>query len=755
MIRTASKQIPVTVQIDQEKSLKAKRNISKGLKINISQKIISSRNTPLMSPIKPKPAPLTERQISEKRIKPDVRISTNSGYSFFNSVVDTSKTSSRRVLTEFSLRHIDKLNHEIVQFGIEDARKFEVEDNNPIKKKEEGEDESRLGSWRTYEKALILSDGGKQVIKVSSKTMLNVRVATTGKLLPAMFQITKAEPDTEIYVSFNRNPSSIQYDIKAEGHRVFIPQQYQKEIDNRSYGIRILVLFHHTTVSQTFFSFAPTKTKPVVIPEIERIDLNDYKEYLNISLHKKTRSKLPSGIAQSSRNNHYRSVSTISFGNHNSLEFMNKQLSDNIRKENCQKLSFKIKEVQKKKEELLKEKNTHLKNGIDKFLKQKQKNEVIFTVIIDKANKIGVQNAWAHFYRFYRVMDMVRQRFLKTKLVLFIQNKKVNRIKLFQRKWKEFMKKKCESDPLHNKKGGALAIGISKMAIGLYLKQAKGKVIDNACNVIGCFGKNIFNAFSLNNKIFDYTATYTILKNKFRKHMRLKKELFTKFCTEFRQISKDLIITEGIFCRNYLSIYLGLISETDLREMFDYIFNYNLLSFINTKIRKIKKCSNQQADRLICTPMHKLSIQRPDELSYMPTLKAKIEGHKHRKMFLQIEENIKDKKYEASTQYSVESRISSRSSLIQKFSFKENSQNKSNMREKEEMEEDKERILKLIDKKNLKQVFEIFLSSGNHSKFSITYSKNFFVSLIYTSLEMIYFKDGVPQMIPPKEEQSY
>ena len=670
-----------------------------------------------------------EREKSEAKKKRGLRINTNSLSS--QRALGSLDLTPSLPLTEFSKKHMKKVTDELFEMGKLEAQKLEFSyDPNPIVLKEPDNSDARLKLWKRFEKPVILEEGTKQVVKASSKSILLLRVNSLNKVLPAMVEISKAEPDTEFYVAFNRNPSSMRFDLKAQGNRVLIPEKFSGEMTD-PYSIRVMVLLHHCIVSEVFVAFVHPKPKVIVNPEIDKYRYYNYSEYFKICLQKSSR---PRTRRQGQSPTHLaRSVAS-------GLSLTKLQPDG---KAESRRLQERILEAQKKKVECHEKKQELLHQDQDKFIKLKRRNELIMNLIVDRAVQLGTKNAWARFLLFYRTIDEVRGRFIMKKMVYMMESKKLSRIRAFQKTWRKANNEKREAAMALDPIAGSADLVIAKKALLLLLNHQKARARRRACMFVGFFLSRVFKAVSLNNKIFQYTSQYTVMKNKFRRHMRTKRELLGKFSNEFKQVMRDLILTEGIFGKNYLQVNQALISDENKAEMFDYIFNFYLLGFLQSRMKKIRKCDPVTADQLIVTQEQKASIQRIPQLYPMKGIAVYLQKHKLRYLFERVEENIRTGKYESSSEFGADSRINSRAPIVRQSSLKDKSLGSGYFRDKAQEEAERERLLSMIEQKNLKPMFDSFIASYSQVKLTISYPRSFFVSLIYTTLDILYARDTI------------
>ena len=242
--------------------------------------------------------------------------------------------------------------------------------------------------------------------------------------------------------------------------------------------------------------------------------------------------------------------------------------------------------------------------------------------------------------------------------------------------------------------------------------------------------------YRLNNNFFEYINNFRTLTNKFRRHMRVKEQLFQEFDTEIDRTLKEMLIVEKVKDQFYVMENSYLLTPQIKKMLFQYIFNEKLMIFLSHKAQSLSKVDENKAVQLLTKPMIQRGKSRVIEFEDFKTIKGYIDNHAMNPVFTKLKSHLLSGKYSNSLSFGhTKTQIAKRDSTKGK-----SIQNKLAVKQVEQQKERAQFIIRL-EEKELKTFLSAFLYPLRDEKMVIEYSKDFTVGLIYNVLELIFMKD--------------
>lgn len=571
-----------------------------------------------------------------------------------------------------------------------------------------------LSIWKFYDEVVSLAESKPTYLKVAANTIVRVKVDSTKKRLPAMVEFAQASNDTEILLSLNKNPSPDNYDVKAKGNKILIPAKYQKDLTSQ-FSIRLAIIVKKTVFSELQVFFSHPTQKISFTPIVSRAALKDYSEYFSFNLN------TPRPDAKKRMAGTFIQLNKM----RQSCTSLAQTVSDKAVA--SQKLMKRIAEAQSKKEELAEIKTERLKENMDKFIKIQIERDIIVAKVLKEASRSAFSKAWTINIWMYRLLRLIKERYFALKFHKFVYQRIEKRISRIQRFWKQsrtFVYTRNEG--IHENPDFIIVRKIMNMTCIVN----RANIRQRSTEVVGRFLQKAKRPLKIRYHLFEKNLYYIGLVNRLKKHMRVKKELFSQFLQELEKAKNELSIMEKAQGHMFASAYYHLIEDEDKKVLFGFVFNYNLLGYLQNGLSKIKKCSPERFNYLLEHGSERtVGIQKIEEIDRMSKLRDFVYRHPSYQLFESTQRNLESGKYDNYLEMS-EGR---RNKLARRQTISIGKKQKS-------IEETRVALLQSLEKQEMKTILSNFLGPLDGQKLVLNYPKKFYMVLIYTMLEFQYGK---------------
>lgn len=625
--------------------------------------------------------------------------------------------------TDISKVHYDNIKQKVLNMALQDEQLLSLPENKVNKLVVRSQDVFELSLWKSYGNIVTLSEDKPQFLKVGSSTYVRVRVECTNKTLPAMIKFTNAPNDTIILYSANRTPTPNIFEISANGNKLLIPKKHQADM-TKQFSIRVTILVKQMTCSELIVCFAHYTPKLIFQPTISKSELKNYREYFSIKLHR------PRKRFTEDRAGDQQSLLEL---NKTVISIASQQQLQSLRSLHSSQLQTKIKDAQIKKQEYFKQKEVRLRDSLDKHIKLQRERDLVVKRVHIEAGKLAMIKAWIINNYYFKVILSVKGRLFALKFQQMILKTKDRKAKVVQRLWRE-VRGRQSTECTDNKTN----FMIIKTVLNMKCRQRADEAMCESTRIAGIFFGKSFVPVVSRIGMFNLACYFVGVKNKIKTHIRTKKLLQEQFYSTFEKTRIELSIMEKAQGNLFVSLYYHLIEAADMEDIFDFVFNYNLLSFLQSKSQKIKQCDASRYESLV-VERQRAMILRINHIAIFDKLKEYLANHKFYILFEKTQENLANSKFD----HMLELSEGKRHKLSRRDSIKLFGKEKKDMNKMAKIQVEKDALLKTLENKELKSIVTSFLGPMADQRLSISYPKKFFMVLMCTMIDHLYHKEAI------------
>lgn len=611
--------------------------------------------------------------------------------------------------TEYSSRYMTAVQSQIDVLGEFEASQFKLHTSHSFEILDAVQPPDKTVFSAT---PIQVSEGKMMPFKGAAGVLQRFQIDSLGKHLPCMFQVDGAPPETTILLSFGRWPTPQKHDISTSGHRMYIGPEWEHALVER-YAMKICVIPKHLLRSQAWTAFTKQSVKvEAPPPSTKRNRLLDYSQYLDIKLHPAPPRPRPSPWKKS-----------FLLSNIESQRFESKQKHLFDIKSRTDSLAEKIHGALSKKEENIQDKKSQLISQLDRKEKERQQKQVLLEKVATRAQKVAQVKGWILNLSHCRVLLDLKGMLMTRKTALILQKMKARKAQLIQDVWKMCVAKRDEEvKELQELQRIRLILGI---ATGTVRKRVR----EQSAQVCGVFFQALHFCIRLNNKCFEYSSQFTVLQNKMKRHMRVRHELYKKFVLELDKCGKEAMIYDKTRGDSYLADNLFKITEQQKRAVFDYLFNHSLIGNLQSKLKKLH--SEEEDAQYQDSPLA--------SVKGFPGIKRYLSNHELAGIFSKVDKDFKAGVFEAYTDMRTQgSKLSFASRSSASLARQETKRF-----EKKAQDQHKAALLRMIENKDLKKVFQTFIGPMDSEALSLSYPRSYYVGIHLKLLEATYPRDYV------------